>query len=135
MDTLEDNHEEEFYRFMQDQNKRKKERERLKMLTYEERAQAGEYPEDGNMLAIMPMQDYEDDVIDYSDAVMTQPDGQFNPEQPTHQQKKRMKTEKSDEPEELSIAEQMRRQQLQHWQGQLKTQVGAVSTFKAKIKE
>ena len=45
------------------------------MLTYEERAQAGEYPEDGNMLAIMPMQDYEDDVIDYSDAVMTQPDG------------------------------------------------------------
>lgn len=47
MDTLEDNHEEEFYRFMQDQNKRKKERERLKMLTYEERM--AEMPnEDGN---------------------------------------------------------------------------------------
>jgi len=41
------------------------------MLTYEERAQTGDYNEDRNMLAIMPMQDYEDDVIDYSDAAIT----------------------------------------------------------------
>ena len=34
MESIEDNHEEEFYRFMQDQNKRKQERERMRMLTY-----------------------------------------------------------------------------------------------------
>jgi len=36
MESIEDNHEEEFYRFMQDQNKRKQERERARMLTYQE---------------------------------------------------------------------------------------------------
>ena len=36
MDTLEDNHEQDFYLFMKDVEGRKKERERLKMLTYDE---------------------------------------------------------------------------------------------------
>ena len=40
MDTLEDNHEQDFYLFMKDNEARKKERERLKMLPYEERIAA-----------------------------------------------------------------------------------------------
>lgn len=37
MDTLEDNHEQDFYLFMKDNEARKKERERLKGLPYDER--------------------------------------------------------------------------------------------------
>ena len=130
MEDMEDNHEEEFYRFMQDQNKRKLERERQRMLTYEERGPTDDVYAAEEHNAQMQMQDFDGGFVDY-------PEGDFEGDfDSLASQQKRAKPAKQDsEPEQLSIAEQMRRQQLQHWQGQLKTQVGAQSEFKAKIKE
>lgn len=48
MEALEDNHEQDFYLFMKDVEDRKKEKERMKMLTYEERMQIGSEPYDEN---------------------------------------------------------------------------------------
>ena len=64
---------------------------------------------------MVPLQDYEGDFIDYADGVTAGNGGSFNPEVPggtnagfAHP-RKRVKNEREDEPEELSIAEQMLR--------------------------
>ena len=83
MDTLEDNHEQDFYLFMKDNEVRKKERERLKMLPYEERMAAigegGTDDQGNNQLALVPMHDY-GDAIDFTDAAMGETLANFNPE-------------------------------------------------------
>lgn len=117
MDTLEDNHEQDYYLFMKDIEARKKERERLKMLPYEERMAAigsdptlGADPEN-NSMALVPMHDY-GDAIDYTDAAMGETLANFNPEihggdisMHIRKTQQRGKTATQDEPEELSIAE------------------------------
>ena len=116
MDTLEDNHEQDFYLFMKDNETRKKERERLKMLPYEERMAAlgdlnADEANENNQLALVPMHDY-GDAIDFTDAAMGETLANFNPEIhggdiTAHIRKsQRSKADKrNEEPEELSIAE------------------------------
>ena len=66
---------------MKDVEGRKKERERLKMLTYDEQMQTGG---DGygaaeeNQLALVPLQDYEGDYVDYADGAALGNGGSFN---------------------------------------------------------
>ena len=88
MDALEDNHEQDFYLFMKDNEARKKERERLKMLPYEERIAAMNdgtsdpkfnAPSDNNQMALVPMHDY-GDAIDFTDAAIGETLANFNPE-------------------------------------------------------
>lgn len=68
MESIEDNHEEEFYRFMQDQNKRKQERERLRMLTYEEQTKgAADSSAADNQLALVPLHDYDGEYTYYAE--------------------------------------------------------------------
>ena len=66
---------------MKENEARKKERERLKMLPYEERMAAiGEGGDaENNQLALVPMHDY-GDAIDFTDAAMGETLANFNPE-------------------------------------------------------
>ena len=132
MESMEDNHEEEFYRFMQDQNKRKQERERMRMLTYEQaRTEGGTLNGAAgavgdsveNSHALVPMQDYEADYADFADEVLNSRGNQEYGDSVTAEERARRKRarmlmkanaaeneEDDDKPEQLSIAEQMRRQ-------------------------
>ena len=102
---------------MKENEARKKERERLKMLPYEERMAAiGEGGDDSNnQLALVPMHDY-GDAIDFTDAAMGETLANFNPEihgEITMHIKKtqqRAKANAQEETDELSIAEKMKRQ-------------------------
>ena len=103
---------------MKDNEARKKERERLKALPYEERmailADPNATGEENNQLALVPMHDYGDG-IDFTDAAMGETLANFNPE--IHggditahlrktQRASRANRNAADEPEEeLSIAE------------------------------
>ena len=115
MDTLEDNHEQDFYLFMKDNEARKKERERLKALPYEERmailADPNAETNENNQLALVPLGDY-GEVIDFTDAAMGETLANFNPDLhgdiTTHIRKtqRASKNPKAEDPEEeMSIAE------------------------------
>ena len=75
------------YLLIKDIEERKKERERLKMIQYDggdneqmksEDAYAPDYQ--NNQLALVPMQDYEGEVIDYTEAALGETIGNYNPE-------------------------------------------------------
>ena len=123
----------------------------MKALTYDERMQAiapstTVADGDANKMALVPLQDYEGEMMDYTDAAMgsvfaQHANGQRLPQHALSYEGKmptkrvRQEKEEDEEPAQLSIAEELRLQQRKHQQMQLKTQVGAQSEFKAKIKE
>ena len=77
MDTLDDNPDEELYQLLQDVNKSKMEKQKLKAVTY-----GGEIDHAENGGEVLPMQDYENNVLDQN------PEGtDFNYGQEDHKEK------------------------------------------------
>merc|ERR1719296_453047 len=129
METLEDNPDEEYYRFIQGVAKTKQEKEKMKALAYiaaSERAALGEDQ-------ILPMQDHmemdgypnggqgDGMAIGMENAAQEYSEGYQQPKPPKPPSKQKEK----EEPKELGIGDLLRKQQLQHLQGIQKTQIGA----------